>query len=231
MEWDSPWGTWVSPAGISNARPCRPATWAISSISTAAAKIISTVHHTNEIAQTEACYGTRLANFWMHGYFLQLDEARWPNPAGNFLRVQTLIDKGYDPLAYRFFCLSALLPRQAQLHLGRPGRCRRQIARPPAQTVYATGASPAAWTKSYMEQFAEQINDDLNMPRALAVTWELARSDLPVRPRKPPCWYLTRCWACVWPNGNRARKRSRRKSWRWWTSASGTRRETLGGRR
>ena len=65
------------------------------------------VHHTNEIAQTEACYGTRLANFWMHGYFLQLDEAKMSKSSGEFLRLQMLIDKGYDPLAYRFFCLSA----------------------------------------------------------------------------------------------------------------------------
>ena len=66
-----------------------------------------TVHHSNEIAQTEACYGTRLANFWLHGYFLQLDDAKMSKSAGEFLRVQLLIDKGYDPLAYRFFCFSA----------------------------------------------------------------------------------------------------------------------------
>src|SRR5512139_4087994 len=65
------------------------------------------VHHPNEIAQTQACHGTRLANFWLHGYFLQLDEAKMAKSAGGFLRIQTLLDKGYDPLAYRFFCLSA----------------------------------------------------------------------------------------------------------------------------
>ena len=42
------------------------------------------VHHTNEIAQTEACYGTRLANYWMHGYFLQLNEMKMAKSAGDF---------------------------------------------------------------------------------------------------------------------------------------------------
>ena len=56
------------------------------------------VHHTDEIAQTQACHDTRLAEFWIHGYFLQLDEARMGKSAGKFLRLQTLIDSGYDPL-------------------------------------------------------------------------------------------------------------------------------------
>ena len=51
-----------------------------------------TVHHPNEIAQTQACYGTHLANFWMHGYFLQLDEAKMAKSSGGFLRLTTLID-------------------------------------------------------------------------------------------------------------------------------------------
>lgn len=66
-----------------------------------------TVHHSNEIAQTEACYGTRLANFWMHGYFLQLDDSKIGKSTGEFLRLQDLIVRDYDPLVYRFFCLGA----------------------------------------------------------------------------------------------------------------------------
>ncbi len=65
------------------------------------------VHHTNEIAQSEACYGTHLANFWLHSYFLQVDSAKMSKSSGEFLRLQTVIDQGYDPLVYRLFCLSA----------------------------------------------------------------------------------------------------------------------------
>jgi cysteinyl-tRNA synthetase len=64
------------------------------------------VHHTNEIAQTEARVGTRLANFWLHGYFLLSNDAKMAKSAGEFLRVQYLVDQGYDPLAFRYLCLT-----------------------------------------------------------------------------------------------------------------------------
>ena len=65
------------------------------------------VHHTNEIAQTEARVGTRLANFWMHGYFLLSNDAKMAKSAGEFLRIQALVERGYDPLAFRYLCLTA----------------------------------------------------------------------------------------------------------------------------
>jgi cysteinyl-tRNA synthetase len=106
MEWDSPWGTgfpgWHIECSAMSAKYLGP----YFDIHTGGEDHIS-VHHTNEIAQTEACHGTRLANFWMHGYFLQLDGEKMSKSSGEFLRLQLLIEKGYDPLAYRFFCLSA----------------------------------------------------------------------------------------------------------------------------
>jgi cysteinyl-tRNA synthetase len=65
------------------------------------------VHHTNEIAQTQERVGTRLANFWMHGYFLLANDAKMAKSAGEFLRLKSLTDRGYDPLAYRYLCLTA----------------------------------------------------------------------------------------------------------------------------
>ncbi|MEJ6515447.1 MAG: cysteine--tRNA ligase, partial [Pseudomonadales bacterium] len=65
------------------------------------------IHHTNEIAQTEASRGTRLANFWMHGYFLQLDNNKMSKSTGEFLRLETLLEQGIDPMVYRYFCLTA----------------------------------------------------------------------------------------------------------------------------
>jgi len=56
------------------------------------------VHHTNEIAQTEAARGTRLANFWMHGYFLRLKDDKMSKSSGSFITLQTILDYGFDPL-------------------------------------------------------------------------------------------------------------------------------------
>src|SRR3974377_1423863 len=106
MEWDSPWGRgfpgWHIECSAMSAKYLGP----LFDLHCGGEDHIS-VHHTNEIAQTQACYGTRLANFWLHGYFLQMDEAKMSKSAGDFVRLQTLLDRGYDPLAYRFFCLSA----------------------------------------------------------------------------------------------------------------------------
>lgn len=181
MEWDSPWGV-----GFPG--------WHIE-CSAMSAKYLGTyfdihcggedhipVHHTNEIAQTQACYNTRLANFWMHGYFLQLDNAKMAKSSGEFLRVQLLIDKGYDPLAYRFFCLSASY--RAKLNFNWEGLEGSVTALERLRSaVYELGA-PGSVNETMIDRFCAQINDDLNMPRAVALTWDVLKSDLPAPVKK-----------------------------------------------
>ncbi|MCP4707417.1 MAG: cysteine--tRNA ligase, partial [Planctomycetes bacterium] len=107
MEWDSPWGVgfpgWHIECSAMSIKYLGP----FFDIHCGGEDHIP-VHHTNEIAQTRACYDTNLANFWLHGYFLQLNQEKMAKSAGGFLRMQMLIDRGYDPLAYRYFCLNAL---------------------------------------------------------------------------------------------------------------------------
>lgn len=140
------------------------------------------VHHTNEIAQTQACYGTHLANFWLHGYFLQLDSSKMSKSSGEFLRLQLLIDKGYDPLAYRFFCLSANYRAKLNFNWESLDGAATALNRL-RSTQYEWGA-PSAPDSAFVARFTEQINDDLNAPRALAVMWDLLRSDLPKAVKK-----------------------------------------------
>lgn len=177
MEWDSPWGVgfpgWHIECSAMSAKYLGP----YFDIHCGGEDHI-TVHHSNEIAQTEACHGTRLANFWLHGYFLLLGEEKMAKSGGGFIRLETLIERGYDPLVYRFFCLSALY--RAKLNFTWEGidaaataleRLRR--------AVYEWGDPAGADADAgYLEQFSNAINDDLNMPRALAITWELVRSAL-----------------------------------------------------
>ena len=65
------------------------------------------IHHSNEIAQAQACYGTKLSNYWLHGYFLQTENEKMSKSSGEFLTTSTLIEKDYEPIAYRYFCLLA----------------------------------------------------------------------------------------------------------------------------
>jgi len=177
MEWDSPWGVgfpgWHIECSAMSSRYLGP----FFDIHCGGEDHI-TVHHTNEIAQTEACYGTRLANFWMHGYFLVLDEQqRMSKSAGDFIRLQTLIDLGYDPLAYRMFCLSAIYRQKLNFTWDGLDGAARSLDR--MRNSFYEWGEPTQPDELMLEKFTQQINDDLNMPRALAVSWELARSDLP----------------------------------------------------
>jgi cysteinyl-tRNA synthetase len=181
MEWDSPWGVGFPGWHIECSAMSAKYLGNFFDIHCGGEDHIP-VHHTNEIAQTEACFGTRLANFWLHGYFLQLDEARMSKSSGEFLRLQTVIDQGYDPLAYRLFCLSAHY--RAKLNFAWEGLdgAAKSLDRLRFQ-VFEWGDAGVI-DENYVEQFTKPINDDLNMPRALAVTWELVRSDLPASTKK-----------------------------------------------
>ena len=137
------------------------------------------VHHTNEIAQTEARAGTRLANFWMHGYFLLANDAKMAKSAGEFLRLATLVERGYDPLSFRYLCLTGHYRTQLNftfdaLDAAATGLTRMRTgfhALPPD-----SGAAPDA---EALASFTGHVNDDLNTPRALAAAWEVLRGDLP----------------------------------------------------
>jgi len=181
MEWDSPWGV-----GFPG--------WHIE-CSAMSAKYLGTyfdihcggedhipVHHTNEIAQTEACHHTRLANFWMHAYFLQIDEGKMSKSKGEFLRVQTLIDNSYDPLAYRFFCLSALYRAKLNFNWESLDGAAKALDR--LRFAVHEWGEAGTIDQDYVAKFTEQVNDDLNMPRAVAVVWDLVRSSLPAATKK-----------------------------------------------
>jgi len=181
MEWDSPWGKgfpgWHIECSAMSAKYLGP----YFDIHTGGEDHIS-VHHTNEIAQTQASDGTRLANYWLHGYFLQLDEAKMSKSAGGFVRVQTLLDKNIDPLVYRFFCLSAHYRSRLNFNWESIDGAATALNRL-RHAAHEWGA-PGQIDEGFLDRFVEQINDDLNMPRALAVMWDLVKSELPPATKK-----------------------------------------------
>jgi len=174
MEWDSPWGV-----GFPG--------WHIE-CSTMSAKYLGDffdihcggedhipIHHTNEIAQTEASRGTRLANFWMHGYFLQLSDTKMSKSTGEFLRLEMLTKKGVDPMVYRYFCLGAHYRTQMSFSW-QSLEAEETALRRLYQAAFDWG-EPGTVIPEFMDRFMNCINDDLNMPRARAVAWDLVKSD------------------------------------------------------
>jgi cysteinyl-tRNA synthetase len=175
MEWDSPWGVgfpgWHIECSAMSAKYLGP----YFDIHTGGEDHIP-VHHTNEIAQTEACYGTRLANFWMHGYFLQLDGEKMSKSSEDFLRLQVLIDKGYDPLAYRFFCLSANYRAKLTFSWEGLDGAAKALDRL-RNATYELGPAGGV-DEDFMDRFCAAVNSDLNMPVAVSLAWELLKSNL-----------------------------------------------------
>jgi len=181
MEWESPWGTGFPGWHIECSAMAQKYLGDFFDIHCGGEDHIA-VHHTNEIAQTEARVGTRLANFWMHGYFLLCNDAKMAKSAGEFLRIQALIDRGYDPLAYRYLCLTAHYRSQLNFTWDALDAAVTALDRM-RNGVFQLG-EPGEVDASYLERFTAEINDDLNVPRALALAWEVLRGGLPDATRK-----------------------------------------------
>ncbi|MEN6364949.1 MAG: cysteine--tRNA ligase [Rectinema sp.] len=158
------------------------------------------IHHTNEIAQSEAATGKPWVKYWMHAEFLVLDKGKMSKSKGGFLTVQSLIDAGYDPMDYRFFCLGGHYRSQLafswegmdQAKASRKALNERILAlRDKAADVVpkdkAGGnvlpplSALGAAAHARLEAFDAQLAEDLAVPRALAELWGLLRD-----PEVPP---------------------------------------------
>ena len=142
------------------------------------------VHHTNEIAQSEAATGKKWVDYWMHGEFLLDDRGKMSKSNGVFLTLGVLRDKGYDPMDYRYFCLGGHYRSQLKFSweaLEAARKARLGIVSK-VQELLAKGAKKGEITsveaRKLKEEFAEHVNNDLSTPRALADLFAVCKSDL-----------------------------------------------------
>lgn len=141
------------------------------------------VHHTNEIAQSEGAIGHKWVNYWMHGEFLVLDSGKMSKSKGDFLTVNKLEEEGFDPLVYRYFCLQSRYRKQ--LLFSFDALKDAEIAYKKLKNKVAALVKDAKEDqrldlekiKSYKDKFAEKISDDLNMPNAFTVLWEVVKDN------------------------------------------------------
>ncbi len=177
MEWDSPWGRgfpgWHIECSAMSAKHL--GIWF--DIHCGGEDHIA-VHHSNEIAQTQAAHGTRLANFWIHGHFLTLNaDSKMSKSSGDFVRLQTLRSRNIDPLAYRYLCMTAHY--RSKLHFSWTSLGAAQTALNRLRHLYSGWSDGGRIDPDFTARFNAELNDDLNLPRALAVLWELVKSGLP----------------------------------------------------
>jgi cysteinyl-tRNA synthetase len=138
-------------------------------------------HHPNEIAQSEAATGKPFVNYWMHGRFLRWSEndRRMSKSSGEFLVVGDLVERGFDPLAFRYHCLTASY--RVPLTFSWTGlegaadslrRLRENVRRLKDET---DDVPPVSLQTDLADRFRAAITDDFNAPSALAVAWETVR--------------------------------------------------------
>jgi cysteinyl-tRNA synthetase len=145
------------------------------------------VHHTNEIAQSEAATGRQWVKYWVHGEFMVVNAEKMSKSKGGFLIVDNFKERGIEPMSYRYMCLSSHYRSQLNftweiLQNAQSGlqKFKSSVLAVKAQAGKSEPALPA--NRSYLDQFSAAVCDDLNMPKALAsVSAVLADKNLPAQ--------------------------------------------------
>lgn len=175
MEWDSPWGKGFPGWHIECSAMAMKYLGNPLDIHTGGIEHIP-VHHTNEIAQSECATGRPFANYWMHNNHLLDKTGKMSKSNGEFLMLSTLVEKGYDPLAFRYFLMSANYRKELLF------------------SFEALDASVVAYEKlvqfcrdnadksgkvdeRYADEFKQAMFDDLNTSKATAVIWTMLKDE------------------------------------------------------
>jgi cysteinyl-tRNA synthetase len=132
------------------------------------------VHHTNEIAQNEAAAGHKTVNYWLHGEFLNIDEKRMGKSQGNFITLQTLVDKKLDPMAYRYLLLQTHYRQKMNFSFEAVVAAQNGLQNM-LDALSSFGAEEGSVSQEYQVRFNAAIDDDLNIPQALGIAWELIK--------------------------------------------------------
>lgn len=179
MLWDSPWGKGFPGWHIECSAMATKYLGEHIDIHTGGIDHIP-VHHTNEIAQSEATFGHKWVNYWLHNDFLvEKEGTKMAKSDGEFLRLQTIIDKGYSPLDYRFYLLTGHYRSKLQFSWEALDSARNSLNRAKGKIQIISKSASQQVSKSvnkllqdYSGEFTNAVNDDLNTTVALSVMWK-----------------------------------------------------------
>ena len=179
MKWDSPWGVsypgWHLECSVMGRRFLGERF----DIHTGGVDHIP-IHHENEIAQDIGSFGHNPANFWMHVEFLLVDGGKMSKSLGNIYTISELAEKGYEPLAFKLFNYTSSY--RIQLNFTFDGLQAAKTALNRLRRGYlahrdANELIDEDTIKDYEIKFNKAINDDLNMPAAMSVVWEIVKNE------------------------------------------------------
>lgn len=179
MKWESPWGLSYPGWHLECSAMGRKYLGDEFDIHTGGVDHIPT-HHENEIAQSKGCTGHIPAKRWMHVEFLQVDGGKMSKSLGNTYTLDQLQEKGIEPLAYKMFCYTAHY--RTKLNFTFESALSTQKALNRLREGYLTHLQndekiDEEEIKEYKQRFLDAVNDDLNMPLAMGIVWEVVRNN------------------------------------------------------
>lgn len=177
LKWPSPWGEgfpgWHIECSAMSMRYLGPTL----DIHTGGVDHIS-IHHTNEIAQSEAATGKPFVRFWVHHEFLKVDEQKMSKSLGNIYTVKDIVDKGFHPLSFRY--LTFQTHYRAEMNFTWEALSAAQTALEKLYEIAAEFDEVHKYANIDFERdFQEALGQDLNMPKALSIMWDLLKSKIP----------------------------------------------------
>ena len=179
MKWESPWGLSYPGWHLECSAMGRKYLGDEFDIHTGGVDHIPT-HHENEIAQSKGCTGHVPAKRWMHVEFLQVDGGKMSKSLGNTYTLDQLQEKGIEPLAYKMFCYTAHY--RTKLNFTFESALSTQKALNRLREGYLTHLQnnekiSEEEIREYKQGFLDAVNDDLNMPLAMGIVWEVVRNN------------------------------------------------------
>ncbi|MES2214167.1 MAG: cysteine--tRNA ligase [Patescibacteria group bacterium] len=139
---------------------------------------LAPIHHNNEIAQSENSCEKPLATFWIHNEFVTVHDSKMAKSEGTGITLRTIEEKGFSPLAYRYFLLGAHYRTPTNFTwegLEASENAYKRLKVLMQMFNKESEGKEGSVIKTYKQEFLEVIDNDLNTPEALAVVWKLAK--------------------------------------------------------
>ncbi|OGC56934.1 cysteine--tRNA ligase [candidate division WWE3 bacterium RIFCSPLOWO2_12_FULL_36_10] len=177
QEWDSPWGRGFPGWHIECSAMILTELGENIDIH-AGGEDLRMIHHQNEIAQSECATGKKFASYWVHTAFLQVDGGRMGRSIGNAYTLPDIEAKGFTPAALRYFYMGAHYRKKLNFTWEALQNAQNAVKKLYDLVGTYEESKDAVLAIDFLDKFNEALNDDINMPEALAVVWELVKSEV-----------------------------------------------------
>jgi len=133
-------------------------------------------HHEDELAQSEGATGKKFVRHWVHGQHLLADGVKMAKSQGNVYTLQDLLERSFDPLAFRYLCATVRYGTRLNFTLASLAASQRGLQRLRHLAEPDGGALDEARVQPLLDSVQTSMEDNLDLPRALALTWQFART-------------------------------------------------------